>query len=279
MTASREEIERALSAMGEGEDAGIDLAGAALLFAALDRGDGALDPYRAHLAEIARDVGAAVPPGAARNIARQARALAGVMSDTHRYVGDTLTYDDPQNANLMRVIDRRKGLPVALAILYIHAARAQGWEATGIDFPGHFMIRLESRGARAILDPFNGGVEREVADLRALLKQMAGLDAELRPEHYAPIGNRDTLVRLLNNIKLRAQSAGDGRRAAEMVDRMLLIAPDALSLLREAGVCHARLGNLRRATAALEKYLARSADGAGKRDAESLLQQVRSRLN
>jgi regulator of sirC expression with transglutaminase-like and TPR domain len=279
MTASRAKIERALGAIGAGADAAIDLAEAALLFAALDRGDGALDPYRAHLAEIARDVGAAVPPGAARNIARQARALARVMSDTHRYVGDTLTYDDPQNASLMRVIDRRKGLPVALAILYIHAARAQGWAATGINFPGHFLIRLESRGARVILDPFNGGVEREVADLRALLKQMAGLDAELRPEHYAPIGNRDTLVRLLNNIKLRAASAGDDRRAAEMVDRMLLIAPDELALLREAGMCHARLGNLRRATEALRGFIARSADGAEKREAESLLRQVRARLN
>src|SRR5690606_19436866 len=121
----------ALRAVGGRDDAAIDLAGTALLVAALDRPEGELDTYRAPLAELARDVGAAVPEGAARNVARQARALAQVLAGRHRYAGDTLTYDDPQNANLMRVIDRRKGLPVALAILYIHAARAQGWNATG----------------------------------------------------------------------------------------------------------------------------------------------------
>ena len=276
---SRQDIEAALRDIGVLEDDAIDLAETALLLGALDRLEGTLDPYRDHLAELGRDVGAAVPPDAARNIERQARALAEVMSDQHRYIGDTLTYDDPQNANLMRVIDRRKGLPVALAILYIHAARAQGWAATGINFPGHFLIRLEGGGSRIILDPFNGGVVREVADLRALLKQMAGLDAELQPDHYAPLSNRDTLIRLLNNIKLRADAAGDDRRAAELVDRMLLIAPDELSLVREAGVCNARLGNLRRATEALEDFIARSADGEGRREAETLLHQVRARLN
>lgn len=278
MTAARQYIERALAAMGAAEDSAIDLAETALLLAAFDH-DVPLAPYRAHLAEMAQDVGAAAPRGAACTAARQAQALAETISGRHGYAGDALTYDDPDNADLLRVIDRRKGLPVALAILYIHAARAQGWEATGINFPGHFLIRLESGGARVILDPFNGGIEREVADLRALLKQMAGLDAELRPEHYAPIGNRDTLIRLLNNIKLRAEAAGDDRRAAEIVDRMMLIAPEALALLREAGAVHARLGNLRRATEALERFIARSPDGAGRREAESLLQQVRARLN
>jgi len=274
-----DEITDALRATGARDDAAIDLAETALLLAALDRPAGALGPYREHLAALARDVGAAVPPGAARNVARQARALAEVIAGRHRYAGDTLTYDDPQNANLMRVIDRRKGLPVALAILYIQAARAQGWKATGINFPGHFLIRLEGGGARVILDPFNGGVERDVSDLRDLLKQMAGLDAELQPGHYEPIGNRDTLIRLLNNVRLRARSAGDDGRVAELLDRMLLVAPDELGLLREAGACHARLGNLRRAGEALESFIARTADVAGRREAEALLRRVRSRLN
>jgi regulator of sirC expression with transglutaminase-like and TPR domain len=273
------EIVESLNAQGRLDDADIDLAECALLLAGLDRPEGDLAPFRDHLAELARDVEAAVPSGPGRNISRQARALADTLSGQYNYQGDTLTYDDPQNANLMRVIERRKGLPVALAILYIHTARAQGWSATGINFPGHFLIRLEGNGGRVIIDPFNGGVERGVADLRGLLKQMTGIEAELEPGHYAPIGNRQTLIRLLNNIKLRAIAAKENDRVADILDRMLMVAPDDLSLLREAGQCHAQIGNMRRAIAALEAVVARSASGSLRRETEALLRQVRARLN
>ena len=276
---SRTERIQSLTAQGRLDDADMDLAECALLLAGLDRPEGDLGPFRDHLTDLARDVGDAVPSGAARDVSRQARALADIISAQYNYAGDTLTYDDPQNANLIRVIERRKGLPVTLAILYIHTARAQGWSATGINFPGHFLIRLEGNGGRVILDPFNGGVERDVADLRGLLKQMTGIEAELQPGHYAPIGNRQTLIRLLNNIKLRAIAAKESDRVAEILDRMLMVAPDDLSLLREAGQCHAEIGNMRRAIEALEAVVARSAIGPLRRETEALLRQVRARLN
>jgi len=273
------ELQSRLRAQGQKEDTHIDLAGTAILLAALDRPEGSLAPYHDHLSDIVREVGARVPSGTARNIDQCARALVAVLAEDRGYAGDTLTYDDPQNANLMRVIDRRKGLPVALSILYIHAARAQGWVATGINFPGHFLIRLDAADGRVILDPFNGGVERDVSDLRGLLKQMAGLNAELVPAHYAPIGNRDTLIRLLNNTKLRAQAAKDEDRAAEILDRMLMIAPKDTALLHEAGVCFAQIGNLRRAIDFLEAFLELNEDPARHTTVERLLHQIRSRLN
>lgn len=272
-------LEKRLRAQGQMDDAEIDLAETAMLLAALDRPDGDLAPYRNHLSEIADNVKLKAPPGEAPSIEHRARALVDVLAEDYGYRGDTLTYDDPQNANLLRVIDRRKGLPVTLSILYIHAARAQGWAATGINFPGHFLIRLEAAGGRVILDPFNGGVERDVSDLRALLKQMAGLDAELVPAHYEPIGNRDTLIRLLNNTKLRAQAAKDEDRVAEILDRMLMISPEDPALLHEAGVSFAQIGNLRRAIESLEAFLALNADPARRATVERLLHQIRSRLN
>jgi regulator of sirC expression with transglutaminase-like and TPR domain len=273
------ETTQSLSAQGRLDDAAMDLAECALLLAGLDRPDGDLAPFRDHLTELANRVSDAVTGDTIQDVTHQASALAAVLSNQYNYAGDTLTYDDPQNANLVRVIERRKGLPVALAILYIHVARAQGWSATGINFPGHFLIRLEGQGGRVILDPFNGGVTRDVADLRGLLKQMSGIDAELQPGHYAPIGNRQVLIRLLNNIKLRAMAAKEAKRVAEILDRMLMVAPDDLSLLREAGQRHAEIGNMKRAIEALEAVVARSANSSLRRETEALLRQVRSRLN
>lgn len=278
-TAGGTKILSALKAFGDQEDNDIDIGETALLLAALDQPDADLMVYREHLSKIAADVAALVPGTSTHNVAKRMRALSDVITSDRGYLGDADTYDDPQNANLINVIDRRKGLPVALAIIYLDVAHRLGWAATGINFPGHLMIRLERGSVRSIIDPFNGGIERNVADLRALLKQMAGLDAELQPSYYSPISSRDTLIRLLNNIKLRALSGNDSERAAEIMDRMLLIAPQRLPLLQEAGEFYAGIGNLRRAATVLEEFLAQSTNEARRQEAATLLHQVRSRLN
>src|SRR5699024_2784910 len=136
-----------------------------------------------------------------------------LLFDRYGYEGDHDTYDDLQNADLMRVIDRRRGLPVALGILYLQIARSQEWAAEGLSFPGHFLIRLECGAERAIIDPFNEGQLRHPAELRELLKAMAGVEAELNPDHYAPVSNRDVLLRLQNNRKLRLLREHQGEAA------------------------------------------------------------------
>src|SRR3546814_13111588 len=89
-------------------------------------------------------------------IAGRVAALRAVVVERHGYVGDSLTYDDLQNANLLRVIDRRKGLPVALGILMLSAAHRLGWNMVGLNFPGHFLLLLDPGGATAIPYPFEG---------------------------------------------------------------------------------------------------------------------------
>ncbi len=97
------------------------------------------------------------------------------MAD-HGYGGDVENYDDPANANLIRVIERRRGLPVALGILWLHAARAAGWAAHGIDFPGHFLLALTGRGEQRVVDVFAGGAALDARDLRALIKRVEGAE-------------------------------------------------------------------------------------------------------
>src|SRR6266478_5889566 len=140
---------------------------AALALAAFERPRVDLGRYRDHLRLIARDVGQ--HPDAGGDLAARARALNEIILLKYGYSGDALTYDDLQNANLIRVVDRRKGLPVALGILYIHAARAQGWDAAGLAFPGHFLVRLADGADRVIVDPFHGGATCGAAQLRDLL--------------------------------------------------------------------------------------------------------------
>lgn len=271
------ECRRLLEEAASCPDEAIDLAGAALALAALDDPQAPLARYRAVLADIARAVGEAAAGETA--LEQRIRALNEVLVDQYRFCGDERDYDNLDNADLMRVIDRRKGLPVTLGILYLHAARAQGWVMDGLAFPAHFLVRLEDEaGHRAILDPFHGGRTVLPPDMRELLKALSGQAAELEPAHYAPVGNRDILLRLQNNIKLRLLRAGRLAEALRIVEGMLLFAPDSVLLWREAGMIHLRLDNLRAAIAALEQYVARAPNSPTRHRTSVLLQELHGRL-
>jgi regulator of sirC expression with transglutaminase-like and TPR domain len=250
---------------------------AALALASFERPRVGLARYRQHLAAIARDVGRHA--GATADLSGRAQALNEVILLKYGYSGDELTYDDLQNANLMRVVDRRKGLPVALGILYLHAARAQGWDSVGLGFPGHFLIRLAEGADRLIIDPFHGGRICGAAELRELLKAMAGQEIELSPEHYAPVNDRDVLLRLQNNVKSRLLQAGRYERALGILETMLMLAPDLPELWQEAGVLHARQGNIRASVNALQEFVTRSPESAARHQAAAMLQQLKSKLN
>jgi regulator of sirC expression with transglutaminase-like and TPR domain len=213
----------------------------------------------------------------ARGLADRVAALNAVIVGRYGYQGDTLTYEDLQNADLVRVVDRRKGLPVALGILYIHAARAQGWDMVGLAFPGHFLVRLEA-GGRAILDPFHGGEVRDANALRDLLKAIGGNDAELAPAHYAPVSDRDILLRLQNNIKLRLVNGQQLGKALAVIEGMMLFAPGESGLLREAGLINAQLGNLKTAVEQIEQFMAVAPDEAQRQQAARLLERLKGQL-
>jgi regulator of sirC expression with transglutaminase-like and TPR domain len=275
---STDDPQALLRRYGRADDAGIDLAAAALALAALGRPEVTVAPYRSHLRALAADVTAAARQEGL-DLAARIHTLNTVLFEEYGYAGDSETYNDLRNADLMSVIDRRRGLPIALGILYIHAARAQGWAIEGVNFPGHFLLRLRAGGASVIVDPFNGGRLRGAADLDKLIKSMEGDDAELRPEHCQPAGNRQMLLRLQNNIKLRLLRDDKLAEAAMVVERMLLIAPEDVTLWYEAGVLQGRIGNLRASITALETLMGLSRGGEAQDMARQLLAETRSRLN
>lgn len=274
MSTVRHTIEAELRAAGLLPAETMDIARVGLALAALDRLAVDRQPYVDHLDKLAADVAAR---GAA-TLTEAATALGQVLSGTHGYAGDDQTYDDPQNANLMRVIDRKKGLPVALGILYLHVGRAQGWGMVGLNFPAHFLIRLEVPAGRAILDPFAGGRLLGANELRALAKRVAGAET-LDPRFTAPASDREVLLRLLNNIKSRALQQEDPERAAEILRRMVLIAPALGALWGELGMLESARGNLGAAIEALTRWLDLASGDQERQRATAALQQIKSRLN
>ncbi len=282
--ASSATIRNALAHVSSQADEAIDVADVALVLASFDHPATDLKIYRDHLRELADAVHTAMldsgfdvdNPGPEE----MAEILSNVISRDFNYVGDEEDYNDLDNANMMRVIERRRGLPVSLGILYLAAARAQGWVAAGLNFPGHFLVRLESRdGRRAIIDPFYNGRVMESRALRELLKLVRGTAVELDASHYRPVSNRDVLVRLQNNVKTRRMELNEIAGALEAVEAMQMLDPDNASFWREAGVMHMRLGHLKHAVEAFEGFVARTPEGADRRKIAQVIEELRERLH
>lgn len=273
------DLHRALGAFAEGDGVRFDLAEAALLLAALDRPGVGTDRYRRLLDQLVTRTGQRLRARDEAGAMDAIAAVNAVMFEEEGYSGDERTYDDLQNANLMRVMDRKCGLPVALGILYIHAARGAGFQAAGLNFPGHFLVRIEADGERLIVDPFNGGKLLRTPELRNLLKALSGPGAELHPDHYRTVDDRQILLRLQNNVKLRLLQQGHIEAALKIVQSMLAFAPDEWTLWREAGLMQARVGDIPSAISSLESYLLRVDTDDARYRASVLLHELRARLH
>ena len=279
----------ALDAIGQLPDVEIDLGGAAIQLARIDAPGLDWQAAAGHLSELARHAVALADDLPSTDLAARAGALAQLITGRYGYAGDTEAYDDAANANLIQVIQRRRGLPVALGILWLHCARAIGWGAHGVDFPGHFLVALEgqnpSRRSRTpehrqmIVDVFAGGVPLAAPDMRGLLKRVEGPDAELRPGVLQPMSSRSVLLRLQNNVKSRRQAKNDLPGALSAIQDMLRIAPDVAVLWREAALVNQKLEHVGAAVRCYERFLDLVPQGDAALRTRAAIDELRSRLN
>ncbi|MGV8997586.1 MAG: SirB1 family protein [Parvibaculaceae bacterium] len=234
----RNELEAELKAAGTLGDDELDIAGVALTLALMDQPHKDRSKYVSALDELVaatRDSLAKADTTQSANADLVAMVLANIVAGRFSYRGDNEAYDDLRNADLTEVIDRRKGLPVALGIIYLHVARALDLDLKGLNFPGHFVLRLQVGPQATIIDPFNRGQTLNPADLLNLLRSVEGESARLSPEHHASVSARDILLRLQNNILSRSLNNGGYEKAREIIARMILFAPDRAGLRFELG--------------------------------------------
>lgn len=209
--------------LGLMEDDAIQLDASALELAGLDHPGTDIETYVTLLDELTRRIVAIGED--ARSATDRAAVLARVIAHEYGFSGDRDAYDDPDNADLIRVIDRRRGLPVSLSILYVAAARRLGWSADALNTPGHVLIRLGPDTAPVLVDPFDDGRIVTPGQLTTLLHRVLGGHGQPTNEHVAAMSNREVLVRLLMNQATRAEAGGDPARALALYERMTVIAP------------------------------------------------------
>ena len=123
--------------------------------------------------------------------------LNAYLFDEEGFTGNRDRYDDPSNSFLNEVLERRTGIPITLALVYMEVARRAGIQIDGVNFPGHFLMRFTP----LILDPFHRGARLSENDCRRLLQRHVGDEAAFDPALLAPATKPQMLTRVLLNLK------------------------------------------------------------------------------
>ncbi|MEK6245171.1 MAG: SirB1 family protein [Pseudomonadota bacterium] len=197
-------------------------------------------------------------------------ALNEFLFDDLGFGGNTDDYYDPRNSYLNEVIDRRTGIPITLAVLYMEIGRRIGLPFEGVSFPGHFLVRLPLRGGTLVLDPFSGGVPQSEAELRERLKRVIPPEAtsgvtvaELPLDQFLePASNRQILARVLRNLKGVYREKDQPERLLEVLNRMIVVTPESAAELRDRGFVYQRMECWRPALKDLADYLEREPDAS-----------------
>jgi regulator of sirC expression with transglutaminase-like and TPR domain len=263
-----------LMARDEGE---IDLARACLLIAQDAYPGLDVEGYLGEIERHAARLRGRLPQ--ARDAGERVEALNQFLFDELGFSGNADHYYDPRNSYLNEVLDRRTGIPLTLSVLYLEVGRRIGLALEGVSFPGHFLVRLPLRGSMLVLDPFSGGEPQSEADLRARLRRVIPEGAagpvpveELPLDQFLePAGKRQILARLLRNLKGIYREADKPERLLAVLNRMLVVAPEAHGDLRERGVVYQRLECYRAALKDLSDYAEREPDAPD-------IDEVRARL-
>ena len=238
---------------------GEDLAAAALAIARVEYPS--LDPSR-YLDTLARmgDEARARIVRAGEGRLDGVRALNEYLYDEQGFVGNRERYDDPRNSFLNEVLDRRTGIPITLAVVYLEVARRAGLRVAGINFPGHFLLRAPDDGGASdgdflIIDPFHGGALLSEVDCRELLRQHLGDEAAFDRTLLEPATRHHIVVRMLVNLKrlyVRMRSFPQARFISHL---LLTVDPSAISELRDRGLLAYHLQDFAAALRDLEEYL------------------------
>jgi regulator of sirC expression with transglutaminase-like and TPR domain len=179
------------------------------------------------------------------------------------FAGNVNDYYDPYNSCLNIVLQSRRGIPISLAVLYIELAQQVGLPARGVSFPGHFLVKLRMPEGEVIIDPFSGlSLSREELEERLLpYKRQQGLTGD----YDIPLGlflqsasPRDVIARMLRNLKEIHRTHEDWPRLVAVLERLVILLPQALDELRDRGLAYAEMGRRDEAIADLSDYVQRA---------------------
>jgi regulator of sirC expression with transglutaminase-like and TPR domain len=270
ITEASSDIIHAFAALvrSEIDDERVDLLRSALTFARIEDPQLDIEDYVRRVDELAARVAEKIddPDDAMQIIA----ALNDVLFKEEMFRGNTVDYYSPRNSFLHDVLDRRLGIPITLALVYMEVARRVGFQLFGVGMPGHFLLKhYDVDGHSILIDAFERGSIVTEDDCRQKLDSIYSGQVALQPEFLLAVTRRQMLTRMLNNLRAVYLSQRDFRRAVQVVDLILVIYPRSPEDMKQRAVLRYNLNDYRGALSDFEEYVKMSPDAS---DAEEIRQ-------
>lgn len=183
------------------------------------------------------------------------KTLNQYLYDELGFRGNETNYYDPRNSYLNEVLDRRTGIPITLALVYLELAQRVQFPMVGVGFPGHFLIRPMVNEMAVWVDPFHQGEILFQEDCLERLQQMYGRSIEWRSQFVEAVTPYQFLARMLTNLKHIHLSRQELPKALADIERILLLYPDAATERRDRGLVCYQLGRWEQAIEDLHIYL------------------------
>jgi regulator of sirC expression with transglutaminase-like and TPR domain len=252
---TREEARRQFTAIMAREENELELDRATLLIAAEEYPHLEIETYLAQLDLFAQE--ARQRPDASTDPRARLFSLSDHLFHQLGFRGNEQDYYDARNSFLNDVIDRRIGIPITLSVIYIEVARRLDLPVVGVGMPGHFIVKYQDHEQEIFLDPFQGGRALSEADCREMIGQMYGEALSFHPSLLRAMTKRQIVTRMLQNLKSIYASASAHHKTLAIIERALLINPEAATEIRDRGLVCFRLGRYKQSLADLETYLRR----------------------
>jgi len=263
-----------------GPEEELDLAEAALLIAQEEHPEIDVAAYLRQLDALAAAVRARLPESPAPTEIIQ--ELNAQLFREEGLSGNESEYYDPRNSFLNEVLDRKRGIPITLSVVYLEVGRRLGLPLVGVGFPGHFLVKYASADGDLVLDPFAGGISLSRAELEQRLRKMYG---EGNPflsqisQLLTSTSKKEILVRMLRNLKGIYLQQSDFARALAVLDRILLVAPDLAMEIRDRGAVHQRLGHLQAAVQDFRRYVQMAPNAEDSEAIRAFIARMMAQLN
>ena len=247
------EVKRLFAEMVSRHEEDINLAEAALLYAKVEYPDLDIEKYLRRIDLIAEEINKNLSRGNDPNY---------LITEINRYLfsvagfrGNREDYYDPKNSFLNDVLDRKKGMPIMLSVLYMEIANRLGLNLKGVGFPGHFIVKFEGSRELILIDPFNDGRILTESDCQKILDRIYLEKLHFRPEMLKSASKKEILTRMLTNLKNIYLGSKNYLKALSIVEFILLITPDSVTEMRDRGMIYYQLECFSQALLDLEKYL------------------------
>jgi regulator of sirC expression with transglutaminase-like and TPR domain len=201
------------------------------------------------------DLAARAPRLEAASNRKRAEALSVYLFQEEGFRANEKAYYDPRNSFVSHVLERKVGIPISLTLILLEVARRCGIPLAGVGFPGRFLAGLPGDGD-FFIDSFGGGRVLNAKDCEDLYREQSGGKGKWSPEFLATVSRKQTLQRMLRNLKEIYLNREDVPRCLRAAEKLSALSPDDLEEIRDRGVLSLHGGAFVRALSDLETYLA-----------------------